>query len=135
MLYDCLNDNKETLWCNLSSKFCSNYKLDSNLDEETKQFIAKTQISNSKFYFLTYIDEGGIVENEEEMSILLNKEKKDELFEIATFIIKKGKLTEQMYDLALIYIIRMHVLTCLKLANNPTIYKAIAKQNGWKYDE
>ncbi len=69
------------------------------------------------------------------MSILLNKEKKDELFEIATFIIKKGKLTEQMYDLALIYIIRMHVLTCLKLANNPTIYKAIAKQNGWKYDE
>ena len=131
MRYSCLDDYKGMLWFNLSSRFDSTYKMEPDLTEKDKQFIAHTQVLDSRFYFITLVDEGGIIDNDKEFEDLLNNKKKDELAEVADFIIRKGKLTEGMYDLALIYIIRLHVLTCYKLAKDKTIYKQIIDINGW----
>ena len=131
MRYNCLDDHKEMLIWNLASRFDPTYKKDPNLTEKDKQFIAHTQILDSRFYFITLVNDGGIIDNDEEFKDLVNNKKKDELLEVAEFILRKGKLTEEMYDLALIYIIRLHILTCYKLAINKTIYKQIIDLNDW----
>ena len=94
-------------------------------DPEFAEHINKTQLANAKFFLPTLTEDGGTLDNLEELSLLIrNKNAHDYM----TFFLNKD--LKKYYSNELIDIIRKHVLSCSKVSNDP-IYKELIKQNKW----
>lgn len=82
--------------------------------------------------FPTLEEDGGTLGDLNDLKKLLKIHAR-KAFKVATMILNEDlSMTFSDKD---IEIIRKHILYCIKVADNPTIYKAIAKQNNWKYDD
>lgn len=94
-------------------------------DSEFTEHVNKVQIENAKFFLPTLIEDGGTLDDLEELSLLIHNENAHAYM---TFFVNKD--LKKYYSDELISIIRKHVLSCSKVSNDP-IYKEIIKQNKW----
>ena len=92
---------------------------------EFMEHINRTQIANAKFFLPTLTEDGGTLDNLEELSLLIRNENAHKYM---TFFLNKD--LKKYYSDELIDIIRKHVLSCSKVSNDP-IYKELIKQNKW----
>lgn len=92
---------------------------------EFAEHINKTQIANAKFFLPTLTEDGGTLDNLEELSLLIRNENAHDYM---TFFLNKD--LKKCYSDELIDIIRKHVLSCSKVSDDP-IYKELIKQNKW----
>ena len=95
-------------------------------DPEFAEHINKTQIANAKFFLPTLTEDGGTLDNLEELSLLIRNENAHKYM---TFFLNKD--LNKCYSDELIDIIRKHVLSCSKVSDDP-IYKEQKKKNKWQ---